>query len=374
MSTFSCPIVTVATVSKHPNADNLDILTFEEVSWVCVEATGKRQPGHKVVYIPIDAKVNTKRSEFAFLAPRAKADGWHRIKTIKLRGNISQGLVVDLPRLAWYHYLRVWFGDSSKIDASRYLDIHKYEPPAEKIFAPNAKGNFPGEFQKSDAERYQNYNRAIEPYLHDTWYATTKIDGTSLTVFYLAGRPESDCVGVCSRNQELKELCEPAGIHYGFSLDVYWKAAHRYNLLEIVKKIAYNEGYTGVAIQGELAGPGIQKNPLGLSEIQFFAFDIQVIEAGKQRFLDAPRFFSTCNSFGIPTVPIYKIGTFLEITGNKNVTNNRLDFSFIEALKYPNGSPIEGLVFVTEEEKQCGSLGRVKVKYINPQFLLKEKD
>lgn len=382
MSTFACPVVTISKITKHPNADALDILEFTEVSWTCVDKLGAHKPGDTVVYIPIDSNVDVSYPQFEFLKPRAKSNGLARIRTIKLRQQLSQGLIVDIPEGNWkfkvqkfMHYL--FNGSLAGLDCADALGITKYEPPQERVFAPNAKGAFPAIFVKSDAERYQNYHRSIEPFLQLPWHATVKIDGTSLTVFYNSKRVGEE-LGVCSRTQELKPPDKTEGgdspTRWGFSIDIYWKAAIEYNLLEKVKQIAELFKAEAAAVQCELAGPGIQGNKLGLSEVTPFAFDIQIVKDGKHFFLDADIFFQTCKQLHIRTVPLYKTGTFLEITENTGVTNNRLKFDFIEKLVYDNKTPIEGLVFVTSMEKHHGTLGRVKVKYINPTFLLKQKE
>ena len=177
MSTFSCPVVTIASVEHNPNSDNLDVLKFEEIFWVCQDVRGKRKVGDKVVYIPIDAMVDCTRPEFKFIEKNAKIrDGKPiaRIKTIRLRGATSQGLVIDLPDItgAWEHG-EIPIG----YDLSEYFGVTKYEPPQEAVFSANAKGTFPVWCPKTDCERYQNHNRTIEPFINDLWFATLKLDG-----------------------------------------------------------------------------------------------------------------------------------------------------------------------------------------------------
>ena len=193
MSTFTVPVVTVKTVTKHPNADALDILSFEEVAWQCVEKRDLRKPGDLVVYVPIDSSVDTNLPEFSFLRPRAKSDGRARVRTIRLRGEISQGLVITAPDpstvVSWVT-TQPEDQQASLVDEfttnnnlALYFGIKKYEPPAEPL-PPLMAGNFPEWCEKSDAERYQNFNRSIQPYEAENFYHTLKMDGTSITVFF----------------------------------------------------------------------------------------------------------------------------------------------------------------------------------------------
>ena len=87
-------------------------------------------------------------------------------------------------------------------------------------------------------------------------YATVKCDGTSSTFYKLNGK-----FGVCSRNREVK----PGD-------NVYWQMAEAYMLEEIPD---------GLAVQGEICGPKIQKNRLGLESIGLFVFDVFDIKAGR---------------------------------------------------------------------------------------------
>jgi RNA ligase (TIGR02306 family) len=361
MSTFIVPIVTIKTVIKHPNADSLDILSFEEVSWQCVDKINTRKPGDMVVYIPIDSVVDVRRPEFEFLKSKAKADYSCRIRTIRLRGEISQGLVISMPSdmIKWLCDKITGHKDCAQgisfdipgQDVSEYYGIKKYEPPPESI-PPLSAGNYPSWCEKSDAERYQNYNRTIEPFRDHAFYKTIKMDGASITVFYDA---ETEHSGVCSRNWEIKENSDIT------RLDNYWLIAKKYNLLQIVKDIAMDKGIKRLALQGEMCGPGVQGNKMGLSELQFFAFDMYNGDIGE--FIEYPFFIALCHYWKIPTVEILEVGTL----GKELDTN----FAYVSQLKYDNDLPAEGVVYVAVNSQRVGTLGRLKFKFINPEFLLK---
>jgi RNA ligase (TIGR02306 family) len=391
LSTFTVPLVTVKSVVKHPNADALDILSFEECAWQCVDKRDLRKPGELVVYVPIDSVVKISRPEFAFLAPRAKKNGTCRVRTIRLRGEISQGLVLTAP-----DDIQTWVCNKisqglpnftgiiymPEQDVAEYFEIVKYEPPPETV-PPLAAGNYPGWCEKSDAERYQNFNRSIEPYLDEPYYKSLKMDGTSTTVFYDADRTKTfdgyeehpsvpmiavvaNSIGVCSRNWEIKEFdegsnkwTEPSERPKG--TNVYWAAAHRYNLLKLVETIAKYLGKKRFAIQGEICGPGIQGNKMGLKEQQFFAFDMY--DGDISDFLPYGTFLKLCSDYKLQTVPQLGLGPIRNEVESK--------FIAVSMMKYDNGTPAEGVVYVAETPKRVGTLGRLKFKFINPEFLLK---
>jgi RNA ligase (TIGR02306 family) len=366
MSTFTVPIVTVKTVTKHPNADALDILTFEEVGWQCVDKRGIRNPGDLVVYVPIDSVVDTKQPEFAFLASKGKANYTYRIRTIRLRGEISQGLVVDFPDVfkmtpETAALLPQADGELPGADMAAFFGIKKYEPPAEHI-SPMMAGNFPGWCEKSDAERYQNFNRSIEPYIDELFYKSLKMDGSSMTVFYEDGR-----IGVCSRNWEVKEEDEGANKWVGEAerpkaTNIYWSVARAAGLLTKVEDLARKYGYKHFAVQGEVCGPGVQGNKMGLDKLTFFAFDIYDGEYYHD-FLQYADFLRLTEEALIRTVPIIECAPIRgEVESN---------FKRVNALCYPNDTPAEGVVYVAANCRRVGTLGRLKFKFINPEFLLK---
>jgi RNA ligase (TIGR02306 family) len=385
MSLFECPVVTIKTVEPNPNSDNLDILTFEEVGWVCQDVRGKRMVGQHVVYIPVDAMVDCSRKEFEFLTKQAKmrtvrvppffatpedeAKGEFtvlaqrpiaRIRTIRLRGVISQGLVIDPPSKLFVPGL----------DFAEYLGVTKYEPPQEAVFSADAKGLYPDWCPKTDAERYQNVKTLLEPLLDEEFVMSMKIDGTSLTVFYDSTR-KGDEVGVCSRNQELKPPdtvvngnSREEEKQFGFATNIYWRTAKENGLIWLAYKLSEELGVERVAIQGEIAGEGIQSNPMGMRGRQFFAFDVYVMTGAVGRYLPYDQFLSLMERHEVPTVPVIQ----------RKMTLRLFDMDSVNHLEYPNHSPAEGAVFVGLSDKPLGRFGRLKFKYINPLFLLKKKD
>ena len=186
-----------------------------------------------------------------------------KIKTIKLRGQISQGLILPLADALEGVVVEgeIEIGD----DLTEVLGVRKWDIPAKGsgFNSGIAKGNFPWFIRKTDQERVQNLKKELSRIDPDELFeATLKLDGSSMTVYHNNGE-----TGVCSRNLD---LTEDEG-------SVFWKIAHRFDLINTLKSAAVNSGLN-IAIQGEAMGPGIQKNREGLKDLHLFVFDIWDID------------------------------------------------------------------------------------------------
>lgn len=260
-------IRTIKTVEPIPNADSIVKLTFESTGWVCVtnKDTNPR-PGDRRVYFEVDS-VLPKLPIFEFMAPYN-----YRVKTIKLRGQVSQGLSVPLTDLAdLLHY-----PPNNAIDALRFLEgadvtdalgVVKYEIPETAQIGGDTKGPFPGFIEKTDEERAQNLEQLEKLLAEHEFDVTVKMDGSSGTFYLFNGE-----FGVCSRNQELKDT----------EGNAFWKMARKYNIEKRMRKYAAAGKMTNFAIQGEVAGPGIQSNRIGLTELKLFVFTVQNLDTAKR--------------------------------------------------------------------------------------------
>lgn len=239
-------------------ADRIELAIVD--SWKVVVAKGLKI-GDKVCYCEIDSLLPIK-PEFEFLRKscyRKMADGQEgfRLKTIRLRSQVSQGLCIpigELPQLA-----------NNKVgdDVSDILGIIKYEPPIPAQLAGVRKGNFPSFLKKTDEERVQNLSSEYQEYLASgiNFYATEKLDGSSATFYLKDGE-----FGVCSRNLDLKEDANNS----------FWKVARSLDIENKLRKLPYN-----ACLQGELIGEGIQGNPYKISgqDVRFFnLFNIDTYE------------------------------------------------------------------------------------------------
>jgi len=268
----------VSDVVKHPNADLLDLVYVK--GWQCVAKRGEFIPGDLVVYFEIDSVLPV-RSEFEFLRKGCyvkkdwlpNSEGM-RLRTIKLRGAVSQGLVVHLGAINvdWRNEHK-----QEGVDVTDLVGVVKWDPPLPAQLGGVAKGNFPSFIPKTDQERIQNAFDDIMQTKQDgeVFERTVKLDGSSCTVFY-----HDRELGVCSRNLQLKIEENQTNSFVRAAIDTGLTAS----LTEYCNKTGRS-----IAVQAELMGPGVQGNRESLPGLQLFVFDIFDI-LKQQRLLPGERY------------------------------------------------------------------------------------
>lgn len=279
-------LVTVRKIKEIIPIENADKICLYKVDgWQVVDQKNRYNINDLVIYFEIDSFIPVK-PEFEFLRKssyKKLLDGTEgfRLKSIKLRGSISQGLIMPIPNDPNFTYQ---LGD----DCSEYFQVIKYEPPIPAELNGQVEGSFPSFIPKTDEERVQNINEF--DFIGKLASLTEKLEGTSATYFV-----KDSNFGACSRNWQLKYNPD----------NTYFKIADELNLENKLK----NCGYKNIAIQGELIGPGIQGNIYKLNKptVRFFtAYDID-----NKRRLNPEEFFSLMGKLDLETVPLLSTNTRL---------------------------------------------------------------
>ena len=361
-------LATLETITELRPIENADAVQIAKVrGWDVVVRIGDFQVGDTVIFFEIDSFLPLDDPRFTFLAPRGARKNpegveGHVLKTAKMRGIYSQGLVLpwtDFPEtmepadwdmdqtetLEGFPGLRVQKIGS---DVTRYIEgLEKWDPPIPAELAGSAKGAFPSFLRKTDEERVQNmpYVFDSDPDLDGGWIATEKIDGSSMTVYIKDGE-----VGVASRNWDLEET----------SHNTMWKLAHELGIISWLKHY-YPTGWA--AFQGEIFGPGIQGNPLDVKTVQFRVFNMIESEMG-----DVHRSWwpepDGDEGFIAEPVPVHKLpypGTIEEAL--EQVEN-------LPSLINPQ-RPIEGIVWRNTRATHFKNGARASWKAISQRYLLK---
>lgn len=293
----------VAKILPIPDADAIEIAQIN--SWKVVVKKGEYKEGDLCIYCEIDSFLPI-REEFEFLRKSSykkmgDQEGF-RLKTIKLRGQVSQGLLLPLSVLEGEEEMKIGiskqpWGDQLQLgpyddalvieegtEVTSLLGIVKYEPPIPASLAGKVKGNFPGFIRKTDEERIQNMTKEFEKMKEHKYFVTEKLDGSSATYYFRDG-----VFGVCSRNLELADpgefepgmvMCED-GVERPKKENTFWKVAKELFIEEKLGTLEQN-----YAIQGELIGEGIQGNPYKIKGHTLRIFNVFNIDTQEYLGLD----------------------------------------------------------------------------------------
>jgi RNA ligase (TIGR02306 family) len=314
------------------SADSIE--SAKILGWnVVIRKIDNFKAGDLVVYIEIDS-VLPEREEFEFLRERK-----FKIKTIKLRGIVSQGIAFPLSILPKDSIGSIKIGD----DVTEILGVIKYEPPIPEELWGVIKGDFPSFISKTDETRIQTVPNILKKHKGELFYMSEKMEGDSFT-FYA----KDDVFGVCTRGREWCDAEKNMG----------WRLARKYNLEEILLNCGFN-----VAIQGEGLGLKIQRNIYKLEDniIMFFnVFDIDNFE-----YFNFKKFKEFTNKYKLPIIPIlndnfildHSVDELVAISEGKSVLNKETER--------------EGIVIRSLEEKFDEELGRLSFKVHSPKYLLK---
>ena len=343
----------LASIQKIKSLEPIEGADFIEMAtvlgWHLVVKKGEFKVGDLCVYFEVDSFLPVIPA-FEFLAKsgtkkmlyNGKDVIGYRLKTIRLRGQVSQGLALPIsPLLHTKRFPAVW---EEGEDVTEQLGVLKYEPPVPASLSGKVKGMFPTFIPKTDEIRLQALPELLERYKDQMFYATEKLDGSSCTAFW-----HHDEFNVCSRNLNLLEDEKNA----------YWRACNAIKLDEKMKEIGE------IALQGEVVGEGIQGNKYKIrgQHIYFFnAYDFK-----NKKYLNITEFSKLAAKLDISLVPLV-LGPHLL----KNSVDKMVEFATRKTILQREGDIwAEGVVFRPIEEIFDPDIGRLSFKVINPEFLLK---
>jgi RNA ligase (TIGR02306 family) len=379
MSRKLATITKVKELLPIEGADLIEVATMTTNGWVCVAKKGEFAIDDFGVYFEIDSFL-PKEERYAFLDGRSNKtmDGieGYRLRTIKLRKQISQGML--LPLSEFPEITNPQEGD----DVTELLGIKLYEIPETHATTGtpcHKAGRFPYFVRKTDQERIQAIkDDRINSFACINFEITEKLDGTSATYYYKNGH-----FGVCSRNIELqtafnknffqrciewfrkKFLWRQFEKRFGFPKSVYEEMAVRYNLNE--KLTEYCKTHKrNFAIQGEIVGTNISNNRLKLDTVDFYVFDIFDID--KQQHLDACDRYDVMRRLGLKHVPVIDYCYHFE----KKPLQEMIEFA--NGKSELSDEPREGLVYKSRSEYYNTSHGielQISFKIISNEYLLK---
>ena len=302
-------LVTIRRISELnpiPKADAIECAKID--GWNVVVRKGEFEVGELCVFIEIDSVVPDVEP-FKFLTEKQGKTFYNgkfgaRLKTIRLRGQLSQGLALPLSAFDLDGIRE--YAEGSGNDAAEYLGIWKYDPPPPAELAGKVSGSWPAWLPKTGQERVQNLDPSE---LTGIYVIEEKMDGTSMSVWI----DEHGTLGVGSHNLSLK-LDDSTN-----DQNSYVRMAHDSGMLNWLKTHILPQD-APLAIQGELCGPSIQSNPYNCDRPIFFAFDIfSGRGGGKLDWEKRDEMIERMQMDGvrISTVPLIRLIDLDEIEGDK---------------------------------------------------------
>lgn len=375
MSRKLASVQKIKSIKPIEGADKIEIA--QVLNWDCVVKKGEYHVGDEVIYFEIDSLLpDIPMLEFLKGSSWSQKLNKYKISTHKFRGQISQGLVIpakDLKEL--YTQINCKNGEVNVMslavidpliegeDLTEILGIEKYEPPVSN--GPLGRTiSHEWYVPKTDEERIQVCAQDVLPvYMkaeRNEWYASVKIDGCSCT----AGLFE-DAFLIGGRSQWYADE------------NMYTTTVKKYITEEKLKEYHEKTGKY-VVFQGELCGPGIQSNRLGLSEKDWFIFNAYTSTTGKMDSYtkcDLIGMLNLCEEFGLFHVPLIAFEEKFDFSKTTDIDQTVEDLlKYVDQFKYrrwfDNASPnqiAEGIVFRMNDMTNS-------FKVVSNKFLLKGGD
>lgn len=268
-----------------------------------------------------------------------------RLRTMRFRGQISQGLLLPLSQ-----FPEIPANAEMGTDVTDLLGVRKWEIEERATTGGTVIGTLPYDIPHTDETRVQEEPELIQAFAGLEYYISTKMDGSSHSI----GIDENG-FHVTGHNYEYKDDGNSS----------FYELVKARGYREKMEAFAQENGLTALTIQGELCAPGIQRNRLRLSKPEWYVFTVR--ENGKRVGLN--RMLEVCAALGMEHVPIEEVGVDLPSK-----------YPTVEALleradgDYPNGGKKEGIVVRPTEPVFCPLISAsLSMKIVSNKYLLKNE-
>ncbi len=340
MSLFIAPLSKFE-LEKHPNADTLSIAKVG--GWQAVVRTKDFINETLGVYVPLDAIAAENHPLLSFLQGK-------KVKTCKLRGELSQGVLLPWTKVVAHFKNDLKMSDESLTklsfegkDLAPVLRIKRWVDTSTKFVTGDAEAPHEKFHKYTDIENIKNFSNIIP--LGEKVHISEKLHGTSARFAYIDGK-----FMLGSRNIQLKLDAE--------NKSIYHHVFEKENLKEKLLSVRDIFGLEDAAIYGEIVGPKVQDLKYGQTEPTLFVYDIvvdgvYVLPAALQ---------DVAQALGLKLVPELKIGPLEEKDFELRLGKSTLDDSHIR----------EGIVIKPILPRWDQDLGRVILKVISEDYLMRK--
>ena len=362
MAELKVEVIKISEIKPHPNADRMELAYAG--AWQSCVPIGKFKAGDRAVYLPVDCIIPADVENILF-PPGSKVKLTKgRVRSIKLRGAMSQGMLEAPETLGLYSNTKVG------TDVAKKLGIIKFQPPVKKL--PGMMVAKPKKFKNPNFKVYTNighfkyYPKAFEGMriwgtekVHGTNFRAGWVDYNAFNWWRKIGRifniiPEHEFAYGSHRVELTRRGKRSTGF---YKQNVYYMMAEKYNLSDILGP--------GEVIYGEIYGHGIQKGyDYGCGENEWKMVVVDVMINGE--YINGPDAKKFCRSRGLPYVPVL-------------INDNDFDFEMCNLIANPKNDkstlfpglvrPMEGIVIKPMQETK-GYMGRLVFKLINDNYWL----
>jgi len=361
MSNFSVK-VQKATIVEHPNANQLELCNVADYQAIVRKNHFKN--GELIVYIPEQSLVPVSILREMGLEGKLAGKNGNRVKAIKLRGVLSQGLI--------YPCKPEW---QEGQDVTEILGITKWEPPIPAHLAGEVYNAGSDKTIKYDIENFKNYPNIFQE--NEQVVFTEKLHGTFCCMALLPKKfqhPEYGQFFVTSKGLSSRGLALKTNSD-GNKNNLYVRVAKHYHMDNRINfafgNVIKNEiDPRPVYVIGELFGAGVQDLAYGASSVQdesvgFRVFDIYVGMPGKGRYLQDNELEPACKRLGLNRVPVLYRGPF----------SKQKMLEYTDGLETISGKSIhirEGIIIRPVIERTDPEIGRAQLKSVSADYLTRK--
>jgi RNA ligase (TIGR02306 family) len=346
MAFFGVTVEEIGSVAPIPGADRIEVAQLRGKDFQFVIGKGAFAPGDRCLYFPIDSVLPGPLAEALGVAGKLAGKDKNRVKTVKLRGQISQGIVAPTSLVPGELLSQ---GEGA---LTTHLGVTKYDPP-EIVCQDATLVELPDGVSVYDIEGADRYTTQAALLFEGDVMVTEKVEGSNFSVLV---RPD----GTLLVNQRTKTIVPREGAEHTF-----WKIAREHRVLDFVRALAGKYPGLSVNVYGEALGPGIQGNLYKLKghEVRFFDIRVGYNWLSSQEFLGAvASFYERPDDVLAPVLHRGPLASWLAGRSIKEASNGRSQLA--DVLR-------EGVVIRPAVERQIPDFGRLLLKQRSPEYLAK---
>lgn len=354
---FSVKVCTIQ-VECHPGADKLELVRVGDYSSIVSKDSFKT--GDLVAYIPEASIVPLWLQKELGVDGRLAGPKHDRVKAVRLRGVLSQGLV--------YPARDYWnVGD----DVTEELQIKKWEPPVPACLAGEVCVGGSNRTISYDIENYKRFPELMPDGTEVVF--TEKLHGTFAQLGVMpdslrtldAGSLAVSSKGLAAGGLIMKD-------NEANAKNTYMRVAKSLDIVNRVKSVFDLEKVGPVFILGEVFGSGIQDltydaNSSKDDSIGFRVFDIYVGIPGKGKYNDDIELSDNCDKLGLTRVPVLYRGPFTKEVMDKYTSGHETVTGKARHIR-------EGIVMRPRLEMKVYDLpgNRLQLKSVSEAYLIRK--